>query len=89
MDEHPDSINDGRFSLDPGLNSWIDLPASYHNGACGIAFADNHSFIKNWRSPSTRSPVLFESYSLRRGKVIPKSEEADFLWMRATYTGTY
>jgi prepilin-type N-terminal cleavage/methylation domain-containing protein/prepilin-type processing-associated H-X9-DG protein len=48
-DEHPDSINDaGLFS--PHQTSWIDMPASYHGGACGVAFADGHSEIHKWKA---------------------------------------
>jgi prepilin-type processing-associated H-X9-DG protein len=50
MDEHPDSINDGYFINNPGAGNWQDIPASYHNGACGFSFADGHSEIKKWRS---------------------------------------
>jgi len=84
MDEHPDSINDGRFSLDPALDQWIDLPASYHNGACGFAFADGHSQIKKWRIASTIKSVQFKTPN---PVVISKSELADFDWMRGVYTG--
>ena len=53
LDEHPDSINDGWFvfcsAADPSETSqWSDLPASYHNGACGFSFADGHSEIRKW-----------------------------------------
>lgn len=49
VDEHPDSINDGWLvNSMPGGLGWTDLPASYHNGACGIGFADGHSEIKKW-----------------------------------------
>jgi prepilin-type N-terminal cleavage/methylation domain-containing protein/prepilin-type processing-associated H-X9-DG protein len=48
-DEHPDSINDaGLFS--PHQTSWIDMPATYHGSACGVAFADGHSEIHKWRA---------------------------------------
>jgi hypothetical protein len=60
IDEHPDSINDGYFLNDPavpGNGSWVDLPASYHCGACGISFADGHSVLHKWRSNSTKVPV--------------------------------
>ena len=41
VDEHPDSINDGWTIMNPtDLNNWTDLPASYHNGACGFGFAE-------------------------------------------------
>jgi len=48
-DEHPDSINDaGLFS--PHQTSWIDMPATYHNGACGVSFADGHAEIHRWKA---------------------------------------
>lgn len=57
LDEHPDSINDGYLdnNADPNANNWPnqywnDLPASYHNGACGFSFADGHSEIHKWKS---------------------------------------
>jgi prepilin-type N-terminal cleavage/methylation domain-containing protein len=53
MDENPTSINDGWFVVDPAGHgnppSWIDCPASYHNGAGGLSFADGHASIKKWR----------------------------------------
>ena len=53
LDEHPDSINDGFFQPFSTLASyqhWFDLPASYHDGACGFSFADGHSEIHHWKS---------------------------------------
>jgi prepilin-type N-terminal cleavage/methylation domain-containing protein/prepilin-type processing-associated H-X9-DG protein len=57
VDHHPDSINDPFFSVHMGRDSWDDLPASYHNGACGFSFADGHSEIKKWRDGNTIQPV--------------------------------
>lgn len=54
IDEHPDSINDGYFINSPTASAWQDIPASYHNGACGFSFADGHSEIKKWRSGTSR-----------------------------------
>jgi prepilin-type N-terminal cleavage/methylation domain-containing protein/prepilin-type processing-associated H-X9-DG protein len=67
IDEHPDSINDGFIQINPNANnpgsSWPDLPASYHGGACGIAFADGHSIIHLWQShASTILPVTYQSH---------------------------
>lgn len=49
VDEHPDSINDAGF-FNPNQNGGniVDIPATYHNGACGFSFADGHSEIKKW-----------------------------------------
>ena len=59
LDEHPDSINDGYFINNPAVNNWQDIPASYHNGACGFSFADGHSEIKKWLSATSKFPVQF------------------------------
>jgi prepilin-type N-terminal cleavage/methylation domain-containing protein/prepilin-type processing-associated H-X9-DG protein len=56
LDEHPDSINDGYFINSPAAPNWQDMPASYHNGACGFSFADGHSEIKKWRRRTTTYP---------------------------------
>jgi prepilin-type N-terminal cleavage/methylation domain-containing protein/prepilin-type processing-associated H-X9-DG protein len=50
LDENPYTINDGFFVVDPNQRStWVDIPASYHNNACGFGFADGHAEIKKWR----------------------------------------
>lgn len=60
-DEHPDSINDG-FQCPPTSDgettTWSDVPASYHNNACGYSFADGHSEIHRWRQGNTCHPVV-------------------------------
>jgi len=69
VDEHPDSINDGWWITTVGANLtanpgvWEDLPASYHNSACGFSFADGHSEIHKWRVRSTCQPVKKSSYN--------------------------
>jgi prepilin-type processing-associated H-X9-DG protein len=81
VDEHPDSINDGLFStLSGSITKWNDLPASYHNGACGFAFADGHAEIKKWRDPSTLRPVLRQSYG---GGVVAPNDVA-WVWQRSS-----
>jgi len=60
------TINDGWFVCDLNGKVWEDVPASYHNGAGGLSFADGHSEIKKWRdsklltaktSPVTSDPA--------------------------------
>jgi prepilin-type N-terminal cleavage/methylation domain-containing protein/prepilin-type processing-associated H-X9-DG protein len=48
LDEHPCSINDAGF-FNPYVSSWVDQPASYHNGAAGVSFADGHSEVHKWQ----------------------------------------
>ncbi len=59
IDEHPESINDGAIVINPSTPTrWQDdLPASYHNGACGLSFADGHSEVHAWREGTTKVPV--------------------------------
>ena len=85
IDEHPGSINDAAFAVQMQQASTlsqariIDFPASYHNGACGLAFADGHSEIKKWVDNRTVEPANF-------GKQLPALNVAspnnrDVLWM--------
>lgn len=48
IDENQYSINDGSFIESPDINEWVDCPASYHNGAGGMAFCDGHAQIHKW-----------------------------------------
>jgi len=81
VDEHPDSINDGAFFDDPLLPPpgfhWTDLPASYHNGACGFSFADGHSEIHKWLETSTKQPVRLMNFG---GLDCPNSR--DYAWLK-------
>jgi len=64
VDEQADSINDGYLRKDvTDYNRWLDLPASYHDGACGFGFADGHSEIRKWLDPRTIVPVTMHSHS--------------------------
>jgi prepilin-type N-terminal cleavage/methylation domain-containing protein/prepilin-type processing-associated H-X9-DG protein len=61
LDQCPDSIDDGFFSvrMQPDTSAaWTDVPAATHNGAGGFSFADGHSEIKKWRDSNTQFPVI-------------------------------
>jgi len=62
VDEHPDSINDGYFINNPDFMQWQDIPACYHNGACGFAFADGHSEIRKWLSRTSKYTAVLYHY---------------------------
>lgn len=61
IDEHEGSINDGYFVIqmggydprNPGQFMIGNYPASYHNGAGGLSYADGHSEIHRWRDTRT------------------------------------
>jgi prepilin-type N-terminal cleavage/methylation domain-containing protein/prepilin-type processing-associated H-X9-DG protein len=48
VDENADGLNDAAFAFEMINPPWIDDPGSYHNGACGFAFADGHSEFHKW-----------------------------------------
>ena len=63
LDESNKSINDAGFAMSMVGNEWLDAPGSFHNGACGIAFADGHSEIKVWRDARTKAWAGVVDYS--------------------------
>jgi prepilin-type processing-associated H-X9-DG protein len=91
VDEHPDSMNDGFFCVDmnnypsPGGTVLPDCPASYHNGACGFAFADGHSEIHKWMDSRTRPKVTKRGYT----PITPAGNNKDVLWIWEHTTRKY
>jgi prepilin-type N-terminal cleavage/methylation domain-containing protein/prepilin-type processing-associated H-X9-DG protein len=81
LDEHPDSINDGYYiavlSGYGGLYGWCDIPATYHAGACGFAFADGHSQIKRWSGQLQGSEWAKVAYKDRHAGVLKADSTAD------------
>lgn len=82
LDEHPDSMNDGAFAVQmpssAAATQWIDVPAKYHNDACGFTFADGHAEIHKWVSPGNIPNVTYSS--------LPKTgiyelNDPDILWV--------
>jgi len=60
MDENSLTINDCTMAVPAvrGANGYlIDYPASYHNGAANIAFADGHALVHKWQDRRTYTPV--------------------------------
>ena len=53
IDERDDSIDDGFFAIDMTTGSgaqMVNFPASYHNGAAGLSFADGHVQSHHWQA---------------------------------------
>jgi prepilin-type N-terminal cleavage/methylation domain-containing protein/prepilin-type processing-associated H-X9-DG protein len=79
IDENPKSINDGWFLVQPDKpNVWRDVPATYHNDAGGMSFADGHAEIKKWKDSS----VLSQAGSYARKDA--KSTDLEWLIERTT-----
>jgi prepilin-type N-terminal cleavage/methylation domain-containing protein/prepilin-type processing-associated H-X9-DG protein len=79
VEEHPDSVNDGYFLNRPTQLEWHDLPASWHNDAANLAFADGHIQSRRWRISSTRKPHQPDGADLPFA--IQPDEAKDFLWL--------
>jgi prepilin-type N-terminal cleavage/methylation domain-containing protein/prepilin-type processing-associated H-X9-DG protein len=78
LEEHPDTINDGYFMNRWDAIQWGNLPASWHNSAANISWADGHVERHRWIPNTVRPPV--------RGGVgssgfVP-SPPTDYLWLR-------
>jgi prepilin-type N-terminal cleavage/methylation domain-containing protein/prepilin-type processing-associated H-X9-DG protein len=94
MDEREDSINDGELCV--GMTGYpdkpqqwtiVDYPASYHNGAAGLAFADGHSEIHRWLDPRTK-PILHKGQDLPLNVGSPNNQDAFWLMERSTRKGS-
>ncbi|HVY69257.1 MAG TPA: type II secretion system protein [Verrucomicrobiae bacterium] len=68
VDEDDRSLNDGGFGVSM-IPKWIDFPGTYHNYACGFAFADGHSEIHKWKDPQTAVPKSGPSSFTPKNKI--------------------
>ncbi len=87
LDEHPDSINDAAFAVKMAVPSMpdtmgdiriIDYPASYHNGACGLSFADGHAEIHKWLGSAIKPPVTQQLIPLNQPA---GNAQNDIIWL--------
>jgi prepilin-type N-terminal cleavage/methylation domain-containing protein/prepilin-type processing-associated H-X9-DG protein len=90
IEEREDSINDGYFVVDMAgypnqQGSWriVDYPASYHNRAAGLSFADGHAEIKKWLDPRT-IPLLSRRADIPLNQ--PSGGNRDVFWMQERST---
>jgi prepilin-type N-terminal cleavage/methylation domain-containing protein/prepilin-type processing-associated H-X9-DG protein len=89
-DEREDAINTGNFAIDmsgfpnqPAAAQFDeDLPASYHNKAGGLAFADGHAEIKVWLDPRTTPPLRSYDWTVTGSGVIPSPYNQDIAWLQ-------
>jgi len=92
IDEREDRINNGFFVVDmrgfnpkrPAQLRMVDFPASYHNGAGGLSFADGHAEIRRWLDPRTKPRI-------QKGRNIPlistSPNNVDVIWLQERATG--
>jgi len=80
IDENPWTINDAYFACDPTTPTWwVDIPASYHNNAGGISFADGHAEIRKWHDQNMLNARYW-------GVAVDPNFTADLAWLQARTT---
>ncbi len=83
LDEREDSIDDAYFAVNMAANGraaqFQNMPASYHNRACGFSFADGHAEIHRWLDPRTMPPVR---PGVPIGYGVPSPNNRDIVWLQ-------
>jgi len=77
IEEHPDTINDGYFMNQWDDIKWGNLPASYHNGAANLSWADGHIERHHWLANTIRPAIQGGA----GGGFVPRPAE-DYFWLR-------
>lgn len=81
IEEHPGTINDGRFEVmwpaNLGSELWTDYPASRHGRTGSVSFADGHVEARKWLDGST----IPEASELDRTWSHPVPGSRDFRWL--------
>ena len=89
LDEREDSINDAFWVVEmrgypnPATTFIVDYPASYHNRAGGLSFADGHSEIRKWVDART-TPKLKPGQPIPLNVSSPNNKDVVWLQDRAT-----
>jgi prepilin-type N-terminal cleavage/methylation domain-containing protein len=89
IEQHPDSIDDGRFDVDCGsrgpLAQWIDFPSNFHDRSCGLSFADGHAEIHRWVADVSRPPNRYcgcLSHYAANGHFTSAPDSPDIAWLQ-------
>jgi hypothetical protein len=86
LDENPATINDAFWLNWSGQvqTEWIDIPATYHNGANGISWTDGHAEIHKWHDQAILGKLteFFGSGS----DVVPQDGGRDLRWVQSHIT---
>jgi hypothetical protein len=86
-DESPCSIDDGCAVITPGSSTYENPPATYHNNANGMSFADGHAMIKLWHDPAILGHnVTIYGTPLTGLNVPPLDGGVDLRWLQAVST---
>lgn len=86
MMEHPNSIVGGVLTvrcLERGASARIyDYPASYHDGADGLSFADGHAEIHKYLDPRTKPPPRWDRGTTVLQFNVASPNNRDIAWLQ-------
>ncbi len=83
LDEHPDTINDGFFmNRLEEAPKWGNLPASFHNGAGNLTFADGHTETHRWAVTTGAGATLRPNVKGGAGGIFAADPTTDWDWIR-------
>jgi prepilin-type processing-associated H-X9-DG protein len=81
IEEREDSINDGYFAVAVATQyAIIDTPASYHDGAAVLSFADGHVEQHKWVEATT-TPPLRPGVHLSGVPIYTSANDRDMRWL--------
>jgi len=68
----------------PAAARIIDFPASFHNGAAGISFADGHAEIRKWVDARTKPAVRYNNALALN---VSSPNNLDMIWLAQRTSG--
>ena len=80
LGEHPDTINDGYYMNRFHEYKWGNMPASYHNGATALSYADGHAATHRW-AVSGEHGTIRPPHKGAVGGIVPAKPRTDFQWI--------
>ena len=83
LDEHPDTLNDGFFmNRLEETPKWGNLPASHHDGAGNLVFADGHTETHRWAVTTGTSSTLRPNVKGGAGGIFVVDVLTDWDWLK-------
>ncbi len=96
LDEREDSIHESQFTVhdgradgqkpaNPADYMFVQYPASYHNSAGNLGFADGHAESHKWLDPRTRPPLVSDHdllLDISATNCIPSDGNPDIGWLQ-------
>lgn len=90
LEEHPNSllnmVFDGYLEVDSSGGTFSDIPGSNHKWNCGMSFADGHSEMHKWITPTLRIPVVANAAAI--SGVSAGTLNTDWYWFTTHCSGT-